>query len=109
MKHDVNNIVNENILVSWDVSSSSAPKPSLSITNMEQLSPSTVYPNNGFPQIHNPFVHGFTVGPTPKPSLRLSSILFSRYDFPVLYMPATPTTPMGGGKFWIISIASGLT
>ena len=102
-------MVNENILTSCVESSSGAPSPSLSTTNIEQLSPSLVYPRSGLPHIHNPFVHGNTVGPTPKPSDLLSNILFNRYDFPVLYIPATPTIPIGDGIFLIISIASGLT
>ena len=57
--------------------------------------PSAVVPFNGVPQHHNPLVHGFTVGPTPNPLLLFSSILLSKYDFPVRYKPATDTTEIG--------------
>ena len=49
----------------------------------------------GVPQHQRPFVHGLIVGPTPNPLLLLRSIRFSRYDFPVLYNPATDTTAIG--------------
>jgi hypothetical protein len=39
-------------------------------------------------------VHGLIVGPTPNPEERLRSILLRRYDFPVLYIPATATIPI---------------
>lgn len=58
-------------------------------------SPSAVLPMTVLPQHHRPLVHGFTVGPTPKPLLRFKSILFSKYDFPVLYIPATEMTAIG--------------
>jgi hypothetical protein len=54
----------------------------------------------GVPQHHKPLVQGLIVGPTPKPCLALfvfKSILFNKYDFPVLYSPATDTIPRGAG------------
>ena len=51
----------------------------------------------GVPQHHKPLVHGLTVGPTPNPLLLLRIILLRRYDLPVLYSPATETTPIGPG------------
>ena len=39
-------------------------------------------------------VQGLMVGPTPKPEERLRRTLLRRYDFPVLYIPATATIPM---------------
>jgi len=39
-------------------------------------------------------VHGLILGPTPKPFALSKIILLSRYDFPVLYKPATEMTPM---------------
>jgi hypothetical protein len=56
-----------------------------------------VTPFIGEAQHHNPFVQGFTVGPTPKPLDRFRSILLSKYDFPVRYIPATDITPIGPG------------
>ena len=44
-------------------------------------------------QIHNPFVHGFTVGPTLNPFCLFNNILFIKYDLPVRYIPATDITP----------------
>jgi hypothetical protein len=76
-------------------------------------SPSGVNPCIGFPQIHTPYlkyhykyvnmevnryntlVQGLIVGPTPNPPDLLSSILFSKYDLPVLYIPATAMIPIG--------------
>jgi len=57
--------------------------------------PSLVVPIRGFPQHHKPFVQAITVFPTPKPFYLLSKILLRRYDFPVLYRPATDITPIG--------------
>ncbi len=57
--------------------------------------PSAVLPVIVLPQHQSPFVHGLTVGPTPNPLLRFSSILLRRYDFPVLYIPATDMTAIG--------------
>lgn len=57
--------------------------------------PSDVVPTSGLPQHHKPFVHATTVFPTPNPFDLLSRILLSKYDFPVLYKPATDITPMG--------------
>ncbi len=51
-------------------------------------------------------MHGLTVGPTPKPFERFKSIRFNKYDFPVLYIPATDTTPIGPGTDDINSKAS---
>lgn len=59
------------------------------------FSPCGVVPLIGVPQHHSPLVHALMVDPTPNPLLLLSSILFNKYDFPVLYNPATETTPMG--------------
>jgi hypothetical protein len=56
-------------------------------------------------------VHGFTVGPTPNPEVPsdlFNNILFSKYDFPVLYRPATVITPIGYGICFMISTASSL-
>jgi len=68
----------ENILVSWLESSSSAPSPSESITIMLIFFLSFVTTSIGLPQIHSPFVHGFTVGPTSKPEMRSRITLFKR-------------------------------
>lgn len=51
-------------------------------------------------------VHGLTVGPTPNPDDLFSSILFNKYDLPVLYIPATATTPKGPGRALMNSRAS---
>ena len=56
-----------NILISWFESVSNAPKPSVSINNNGSLLPFPLSPYIGFDQIHRPFVHGLTVGPTLKP------------------------------------------
>lgn len=40
--------------------------------------PYTDSPLIGVPQHHKPFVHGLTVGPTPKPLLLFNIILFNR-------------------------------
>ncbi len=69
--------------------------PSVSIIITLTFYPYTVDPFIGVPQHHKPFVQGFTVGPTPNPLLLFNSILFSKYDFPVLYKPATDTTAIG--------------
>jgi hypothetical protein len=53
-------------------------------------------------------VHGFTVGPTPNPLDLFRSILFKRYDLPVLYNPATVITPIGCGTDLMNSAASSL-
>lgn len=58
-------------------------------------SPYTVFPRIVLPQHQSPLVQGLTVGPTPKPLLLFNSIRLSRYDFPVLYIPATEITPIG--------------
>lgn len=71
--------------------------PYVSITIMLIVSPYVVTPFIGDPQHHKPFVHGFTVGPTPKPLDRFKSIRLSKYDFPVRYIPATDITPIGPG------------
>ena len=47
----------------------------------------------GLDHIHNPFVHGFTVGPTLNPFCLFNNILFIKYDLPVRYIPATEMTP----------------
>lgn len=89
-----------NILVSWVWSSSSAPMPSVSITMILMDYPFWDLPLIGVPQHQSPLVQGLIVGPTPKPCLGLlvlMSILLSKYDFPVLYSPATDTTPRGAG------------
>ena len=106
MKQLLSSITRLKIRVSWVESSSNAPSPSESITRIEQFSPSAVYPRSGLPQIQSPLVQGFTVGPTPKPSDLFNSIRLRRYDFPVLYIPATATTPMGAGMAQMISNAS---
>jgi hypothetical protein len=59
------------------------------------FSPYGVVPFIGVPQHHSPFVHALIVEPTPNPLLLFRSILFNKYDFPVLYKPATDTTPIG--------------
>ena len=69
--------------------------PSVSITIIVTGYPSDEVPLMGVPQHQSPFVHGLTVGPTPNPLLLLRSTRFRRYDFPVLYKPATETTAMG--------------
>jgi len=48
------------------------------------------------------------VGPTPNPPCRLSSILFNKYDFPVLYIPATEIMPNGPESYFRKSQASSL-
>lgn len=58
-------------------------------------SPSAVLPVIVLPQHQSPLVHGLTVGPTPNPLLRLSSMRLRRYDFPVRYIPATDMTAIG--------------
>jgi len=95
IKNELNNIANENILVSWLLSSSNAPIPSVSMTNTLIWVPSYFFPSIGVPHIQSPLVQGLTVGPTPKPFYLLSIILFIRYDFPVLYIPTIDTTPKG--------------
>jgi len=69
-------------------------------------SPSGVCPVNG--AVHNqiPYyfenivgkyvtlVQGLILGPTPKPEDLSSKTRFKRYDFPVLYIPATEITPI---------------
>ena len=45
--------------------------------------------------------------PTPNPSALSKSILFSKKDFPVLYIPATPMIPKGFGIVAIIAKVSG--
>lgn len=54
------------------------------------------------------FVQGLIVGPTPKPVERSKSILFKRYDFPVLYIPATATMAISFFNEFKKSIASSL-
>jgi len=39
-------------------------------------------------------VQGLMLGPTPNPEDLSSNTLFRRYDFPVLYIPATEIIPM---------------
>jgi len=57
--------------------------------------PSGVVPFIGVPQHHKPFVQALIVDPTPKPLFLFNNIRFNKYDFPVLYKPATDTTPIG--------------
>lgn len=52
-------------------------------------------------------MHGLIEGPTPNPDERSSNILLRRYDFPVLYIPATEMTPMGPLILLRKSMASG--
>ena len=65
----------------------------MSINKTGSLFPYEPSPYIGFDHIHNPFVQGFTVGPTVNPFCLLSNILFIKYDFPVRYIPATDITP----------------
>jgi len=71
--------------------------------------PSAYYPIKGLPQIHKPLVHGFIVLPTPKPVYLFNSILFIKYDFPVLYIPTTDITAIGPGIDFTKSMALSLT
>lgn len=71
-------IASEKIRTSWLLSSSSAPRPSVSITKTWIGSPSGVKPWIGLPQTQIPFVHGLMVGPTPKPPERFRSMRFSK-------------------------------
>lgn len=73
------------------------------------ISPSGVYPFIGVPHTHNPFVHALMVGPTLNPDYLFSNILFNKYDFPVLYKPATVITPIGAGTVFIKFDASSFT
>ena len=95
MKQLEDKIARVNILVSCVVSSSKAPIPSVSMTMMLTFCPSDEVPLIGLFQHHNPLVQGLMVGPTPNPLLLQSKTLFSRYDLPVLYNPATLTTARG--------------
>jgi len=95
MKALAERIARVKILVSWVWSSSSAPIPYVSIIMTLIGSPSTVFPGIVLPQHHSPLVHGFTVGPTPNPLVLFKSIRLSKYDLPVLYMPATEITAIG--------------
>jgi len=54
-------------------------------------------------------VQGLTVGPMPKPLGLFKIILFNKKDFPVLYNPATDTTPIGPYIDFKNSIASSFT
>jgi len=54
------------------------------------------------------FVHGLMLGPTPKPVDRSNNIRFNKYDFPVLYIPATPMTPIAPFNEFRKLIASSL-
>ena len=78
MNRELKRTAKENTLVSWLESSSKAPIPSVSITIMFMGVPSCCCPFMGVPQIQSPLVHGFTVGPTPKPFYLSSIILFMR-------------------------------
>lgn len=97
MKYELRRRASKKILVSWFSSSLNAPIPSESIINtlyyfFVSLSSSVI----GLFQIHNPFVHGLIVGPTPNPDLSpvlFKRILFKRKLFPVLYFPATAIIP----------------
>ena len=51
-------------------------------------------------------MQGLMVGPTPKPPDLLRSILFNRYDLPVLYIPATDIIPIGEFNYFKKSPAS---
>ena len=51
----------QNIFISWLAYSSKAPSPSVSITNIDLFS----LVGSGYTHSQRPFVHGFTVGPTP--------------------------------------------
>ena len=82
MKSELIKTANENTLVSWLLSSSNAPIPSVSITTTLILAPYGSLPSTGVPHIQSPFVQGFTVGPTENPFWRFSNIRFIRYDLP---------------------------
>ena len=58
-------------------------------------SPSGDCPLRGVPQTQRPLVQALIVDPTPNPLDLFNNILLRRYDFPVLYNPATEITPMG--------------
>jgi hypothetical protein len=109
MKSELNKTASEKTLVSWLLSSSSAPMPSVSMTIMLTPEPSSICPLTGAPQIQSPFVQGFTVGPTPNPFCCPRIIRFIRYDFPVRYNPTTDITAIGAGIAFIISNASPFT
>jgi len=51
-------------------------------------------------------VHALIVGATPKPELLFYKTLFNKYDFPVLYRPATPIIDIGSGIDFSTSRAS---
>lgn len=57
-------------------------------------------------KICTPLVHALMVGATPNPEDRFRMTLLSRYDFPVRYRPATPTTAIGSGIPFSTSSAS---
>ena len=96
-------IATKKIFESWFISSSYAPKPSVSIKkhgkgwlHVELLI------IKGSDHIHIPFVHGLNVGPTPKPLLCwvFKITLFNKKDFPVLYFPTKLIIPKFVYSFW---------
>jgi len=67
--------------------------------------------NTFYSPIKLTFVQGFIVGPTPNPEFCFlpSNIRLSKKDFPVLYFPATATTPTFSLIDFKNSTASGAT
>jgi len=92
MKYELINRANNNILLSWLQFSSNPPNPSQSMTIHLVDWPCN---STGYEYIHNPLVHGLIVLPTPNAYLSYNRILFSRNDFPVLYLPTTQITANG--------------
>lgn len=95
MKTEHKRMMRAKIQQSWLESWSVAPNPSESKIIVLMILPSLSFVLRGLPHIHIPFVHAFTVGATPNPESQFKIILLRRYDLPVLYIPATPTTHIG--------------
>ena len=111
MKYDDNNSANRKILESWFECSSIPANPSESITRISISSCSGFSALTVLFQIHNPFVHGFIVGPTLNPFLTFfNKTRLTIKLFPVLYLPTIEITP----SFFPLSLcrnssASGVT
>ena len=100
MKYELRRSENKNILESWLAFSSMPPNPSVSIIIISIFSLEELL--IVFFQSHNPFVHGFIVGPTWNPPFFWSSnTLLTKKLFPVLYFPTIETIPsyLSSGRF----------
>lgn len=95
--------------MSWSVSSSKPPLPSVSMINTEHGSPFCVKLFKGVPHIQIPLVQGLTDEPTLKPPFLLSSSRLRRQLLPVRHIPATETTPIGPLTCIIILTTSSFT